>query len=110
MNNRRVLALVAAVLLATFCLAPCLEAADADGVMMHEGKVMMMEKGKPAGPMQSAMTMSDGTTVTTDGTIKMKDGTQTHMKDGQMMMMDGHLMEGGHSGMMGGGSTGGMNP
>lgn len=39
----------------------------------------------------------------------MKDGTETHMKDGQMIMMDGHMMEGGHSGMMGSGSTGGMN-
>jgi hypothetical protein len=31
------------------------------------------------------------------------------MKDGQMMMMDGHMMEGGQSGAMSGGSSGGMN-
>ena len=55
------------------------------------------------------MTMSNGATVTSDGTVKMKDGTETHMTDGQMMMMDGHMMEGGHSGAMDSGSTGGMN-
>jgi hypothetical protein len=75
--------------------APALIAADMDGVMMSGGRMMTMQEGKPMGPMDHQMTMSNGTTVMPDGTVKMKDGTQTQMKDGQMMMMDGHIMEGG---------------
>jgi len=109
MNYRRVVAFVAAVLLSTLCLIPVVNATDADGVMMQDGKIMLMKGGKAVAPMENSMTMSDGTTVTTDGSVKMKDGSETRMKDGQMMMMDGHMMEGGQSGAMSGGSTGGMN-
>ncbi len=108
MNKHRVIVLVAAVLLTAFCLTPNLKAADSDGVMMHDGKMVMMKGGKATGPMENAMTMSNGATVMSDGTVKTKDGGETHMKEGQMMMMDGHMMEGGNSGMMGG-STTGMN-
>jgi hypothetical protein len=69
--------------------------ADMDGVMMSEGKMVMMQKGRPMVPMDHEITMSNGTTVMPDGTVKMKDGTQMHLKNGQMMMMDGHIMEGG---------------
>ena len=69
-------------------------AADADGVTMQNGKMMMMKDGKAMGPMQSEMTMSDGTKMMTDGTMMMKYGTKMNMKEGQMMMMDGKLMEG----------------
>jgi hypothetical protein len=111
MNNRRIVTLAGTLLLSTFCLATSPRAQDANGVMMHDGKMMMMKKdGAASGPMENAMTMSNGTTVMTDGTVKMKDGSETHMKDGEMMMMDGHMMEGEHSGMMQGGSTGGTNP
>jgi hypothetical protein len=75
--------------------APAPMAARMDGVMMSGGKMMTMREGKPMGPMEHQMTMSNGTTVMPDGTMKMKDGTQTHMKDGQMIMMDGHIMAGG---------------
>ncbi len=109
MNTHRVVTFVAAVLVSTFCLVPGLKAADADGVMMHDGKMMMMTDGKATSPMEHSMTMSNGATVMSDGTVKMKDGSEMHMKEGQMMMMDGHMMEGGHSGMMNSGSTGGMN-
>jgi hypothetical protein len=80
-----------------------------DGVMMQDGKMMMMKDGKAASPMESPMTMSDGTSVMGDGTVKMKDGTEMHMKNGQMIMMDGHMMEGGKSEMMGAGSSGSVN-
>ncbi len=109
MKNHRAITLTAAVLLSTFCLVPNLRAAEEDGVMMHDGKMMMMKDGKATGTMENSMTMSNGATVMSDGTVKMKDGSEAHMKDGQMMMMDGHMMEGGHSGAMSGGSTGGMN-
>jgi hypothetical protein len=107
MNKRRVIFLVLTALLIDFCLTPNVRAADSDGVMMHEGKMVMMKAGKATGPMESAMTMSNGTTVMTDGTVKTQDGRETQMKEGQMMMMDGHMMDGGNSGMMGGGSTAG---
>lgn len=108
MNLHRIIALVA-VLLTALSLSANLNAADSDGVMMHDGKMMVMKEGKPSGPMENAMTMSNGTRVMSDGTVKMKDGSEKHMKDGQMMMMDGHMMKGGPSGAMSGGSTGGMN-
>jgi hypothetical protein len=109
MKTHRLATLTAAVLLSASLLAPTVKAADADGVMMHDGKMMMMKDGQATTPMENSMTMSNGATVTSDGTVKMKDGTETHMTDGQMMMMDGHMMEGGHSGAMESGSTGGMN-
>jgi Domain of unknown function (DUF6799) len=69
--------------------------AEMDGIMMNHGKMMMMKDGKPAGPMPSDTTMSNGTKVMMDGTIMQQDGTKASMKDGQMMMMDGKIMEGG---------------
>jgi hypothetical protein len=71
-----------------------LMAADADGIMMQNGRMMMMKDGKAMGPMQSDMTMSDGTKMMTDGTMMMKDGTKMNMKEGQMMMKDGTMMKG----------------
>jgi hypothetical protein len=70
-------------------------AAEMSGVMMKDGKMMMMTDGKATGPMDHDMSMSDGTKVMKDGMVKMKDGKEMHMKDGQMMMMDGKMMEGG---------------
>ena len=108
MNKYRVIPLAAAVLLTALFLNTNLKAADSDGVMMHDGKMVMMKGGKATSLMENAMTMSDGTTVMSDGTVKMKDGSETHMKEGQIMMMDGHMMEGGNGGMMGGGNSGSM--
>ena len=109
MNKHRLIVLLVTALVIAFCVAPNLHAADSDGVMMHDRKMVMMKGGKATGPMEKDMTMSNGTTVMSDGTVKMKDGGETHLKEGQMMMMDGHLMDGGNSSMMGGGSTSGMN-
>ena len=60
-------ALNAAIVLALFCAGPIAMSADMDGVMMQNGKMMMMKAGKAAGPMTSEMTMSNGTTVMADG-------------------------------------------
>lgn len=90
--------LTVSIAIAGLCLslaAPAANTADMDGVMMSGGKMVMMHQGKPAGPMEHQITMSNGTTVDPDGTVKMKDGTQTQMKNGEMIMMDGHIMEGG---------------
>jgi hypothetical protein len=89
------LPLAALLLLVAALVAAPSAAADMDGVMMSGGKMMMMKMGKPAGPMEHEMTMSDGTRVTLDGTVRAKDGTEKHLRDGQMIMMDGHIMDGG---------------
>ena len=75
-------------------------AADMDGVMMHDGKMMMMKAGRPAVAMDHEVTMSDGTIVSVDGTVKRKDGTEFHLQNGEMIMMDGHLMKGGKPAQM----------
>jgi Domain of unknown function (DUF6799) len=69
--------------------------ADIDGVMMSNGKMMMMKAGRPAVAMDHAITLSDGAIVEIDGTVKSKDGTELHLQNGDMIMMDGHLMRAG---------------
>ncbi len=75
-------------------------AADMDGVMMHDGKMMMMKAGRPATAMDHDVTMSDSTIVSVDGTVKTKDGKEFHLQNGEMIMMDGHLMKGGKPAQM----------
>ena len=94
MMKHRVLTF-AAIALTVFCLASRVRAGEMDGVMMKDGKMMMMKDGKPSGEMTHEMTMSNGTKAMTDGTMMTKDGSKMMMKDGQMMMMDGKMMEGG---------------
>ena len=67
----------------------------ADGVIMKDGKMMMMKDGKPTAPMTADMPMPDGTTVTTSGVIKMKSGQEEQLKNGEMMLMNGHILKGG---------------
>ena len=88
-NKDRVIFLLVTAMVIAFCVTPNVKAVDSDGVMMHDGKMVMMKAGKATGPMESAMAMSNGATVMTDGTVKTKDGRETRMKEGQMMMMDG---------------------
>ena len=95
MIKYRVVTLAALAILFASPLTSRLMAAEMAGVMMKDGKMMMMMDGKAAGPMEHEMTMSDGTKVMMNGMVKMKDGKEMHMKDGQMMMMDGKMMEGG---------------
>ena len=94
MIKHRVLTFVA-IALAILSLSSHVLAGDMDGVMMMNGKMMMMKDGKPAGQMTKEMTMSNGTKVMADGSMMMKDGGKMMMKDGQMMMMDGKMMDGG---------------
>jgi hypothetical protein len=86
---------IAVALLSVGFLTPIVVAGDMDGVMMKDGKMMMMMGGKPTGPMDKEMTMSDGTKVKPDGSMTMKDGKMMKMKNGQMMMMDGKMMDSG---------------
>ena len=95
MTQYRVVALTAVVVLCASLFASRLMAADMNGVVMKDGKMMIMMDGKAAEPMEHDMTLSDGTKVMKDGMVKKKDGKEMHMKDGQMIMMDGKVMEGG---------------
>jgi uncharacterized protein DUF6799 len=95
MRNNLIVTTIAVALLSTGALAPRVFAADMDGVMMKDGKMMMMKGGKATGPMDKEMTMSDGTKVKPDGSMMMKDGKMMMMKDGQTMMMDGKMMDSG---------------
>jgi hypothetical protein len=86
--------LVAAIFMLLLFSSP-LNAAEMDGVMMRNGKMMIVKHGKPAMPMDADITVGDGTVVSADGNIKLKGGREFRMKNGQMMMRDGHLMNGG---------------
>ena len=86
---------MAAAALAMPCMSARSIAAGMDGVIMQNGKLMMMKAGKTMDPMTASMTMSNGAVVIPDGTVKLPGGRELHMKDGQMMMMDGKVMEGG---------------
>ena len=89
---------IAAILLALSIVA--LAAADIDGVMMHDGKMMMMKAGHPATAMDHEITLSDGAIVELDGTVRSKDGKIFHLQNGEMILMDGHLMKGGKAAPM----------
>ena len=95
MTKSWIVTTIAVALVSVGFLAPIVVAADMDGVMMKDGKMMMMMGGKATGPMDKEMTMSDGTKVKPDGSMMMKDGRMMKMKDGQMMMMDGKMMDSG---------------
>jgi hypothetical protein len=91
--------LIAAIFLISL-FATAHAAADMDGVMMHDGKMMMMKAGHPATAMDHAVTMSDGTIVEVDGTVKPKDGKTFLLQNGEIIMMDGHLLKGGKAAPM----------
>ncbi len=93
---RRSACLVAAIFV-LLLFTPALSAAEMNGVMMRDGKMMLMKHGKAAMPMDTDVTMTNGTVVSSDGTIKLKGGREFRMHNGQMMMMDGHLMKGGNA-------------
>ena len=79
--------LVVIAFLSASSLAFPVVAAETDGVMMKDGKMMVMKDGKATEPMTQDVTMTDGKKVTSDGTIT----TTSRMKDGQMMTMDGKM-------------------
>lgn len=83
----------AILMLLSFASAP--DAAEMDGVMMRNGKMMIVKHGKAAMPMNDDITMVNGTVVSSDGTVKSKGGREFRMRNGQMMTTDGHLMKGG---------------
>jgi uncharacterized protein DUF6799 len=95
MPRRALLVFMAAALLAMPCMSARSVAAGMDGVIMLDGKMMMMKAGKAMEPMTASTTMSNGAVVMLDGTVKLPGGEALHLRDGQMMMMDGTIMDGG---------------
>ena len=87
--------LLAAVFLMVLPGALMVRAGDIDGVIMKDGKMMLMKRGKATAPLRSDFRTHTGTTVRTNGSITASDGTITHLENGQMMMMDGKIMTGG---------------
>jgi hypothetical protein len=85
--------IVAILFLLPFASTP--DAAEMEGVMMRNGKMMIIKHGKPAMPMDEDITVGDGTVVSADGNVKLKGGREFRMRNGQVMMRDGHLIKGG---------------
>src|SRR6516225_8180865 len=91
MNARVNLMLVAFALAMTL---PSLVAAM-DGVVMKDGRMMMMKDGRATEQMTADITLQDGTKVTTSGVVKMRDGEEKQLNNGAIMLMNGHIMKGG---------------
>ena len=84
-------------MLVAFALAMILpsQVGAMDGVVMQDGRMMMMKDGRATEQMTADITMSDGTKVTTSGVVKMRDGEEKQLNNGAMMLMNGHIMKGG---------------
>jgi|SRR5215469_2202987 len=76
-------------------------AADENGVIMHHGKVVLLNQGQADGTLNHEVTLEDGTKVMPDGTVIMKDGRQMKMQNGTVIMTNGHIMHGSHAMPMG---------
>ena len=61
---------------------------DHSGVMMKNGKVMVMKDGQVS-TLNDNITLSNGTVVMANGTAKMSDGTMVTMQEGDYFKMDG---------------------
>src|ERR1700758_3768567 len=95
MLRRGLFVVIAAVLLAALCTPGHSMAAEMDGLIMQNGKMMTMKAGKATDPMTARMTMANGAVVMPDGKVKLSGGQELHLKNGQMIMMDGTIMDGG---------------
>jgi hypothetical protein len=111
-KNYRIVTLIGAVVLLSFCFVPSLGTQDTTGAMQNNNGKMMKDTNSMG---HETMSMSHGSTDSGGQMGQMKTGATTHMKDGHMtgghMMNAGHdgsMMESGHSGTMTDGSTGEM--
>ena len=86
------LAVVGLFLSVSFLASPVV-AAEKDGIMMKNGKLIMIQDGREVPGMDREMTLSDGTKIMMNGKIKTKDGTEMQLQEGQTVMLDGKMME-----------------
>ena len=104
MNNRRIVTLAGTLLLSTFCLVTSPRAQDANGTMIQHDNPMAKDS-KTTDRMHNSM--SQPAAAAGSETTKMNDGGKMHAREGHMM--NGDTSEGGHNGMMEGGSAGEMS-
>ena len=88
------LAVVGLFLSVSFLASP-VAAAEKDGIMMKDGKMVTMHDGKEVSRMDRETTLSNGTKILMNGKMVTKDGKEMQMKEGQTMMLDGKMMESG---------------
>jgi hypothetical protein len=62
-----------------------------DGVMMQNGKLMMVKNGQMSVCQEDEMTLSNGTKIKSDGTYLDKDGRKMKLTEGQHMDMSGNI-------------------
>jgi hypothetical protein len=78
-------------------LAVISSAGESEGLVMQNGKMMVLHEGKPAEVLDHPMTLSSGDTVNPDGKVVTKSGKQMQMHDGTIIMDSGHVMHGSHA-------------
>jgi hypothetical protein len=93
MKYRTVTLAIVALFLSISFLASSVVAAEMDGIMMKDGKLMMMQSGKEVSRMDRETPLRNGAKVLMNGKIVMKDGKIVQLQEGQMVMLDGKLME-----------------
>jgi len=93
MKYRTVTLAIVALFLSVSFLASSVVAAEMDGIMMKDGKLMMMHSGKEVSRMDRETTLRNGAKVLMNGKIAMKDGKIVQLQEGQMVMLDGKLIE-----------------
>ena len=71
-------------------IAPIHGQTNSDGVMMTDGKMMVMKNGQTT-RMSREMTMANGVKIMSNGTIIQKDGSRRRLKEGQHMDMVGMI-------------------
>ena len=94
MKYRTVTLAVVGLFLSVSFLASSVVAAEKNGIIMKDGR-MMMHDGKEISGMDRETTLSNGTKVMMKGKLITKDGKAMQMQEGQMVMMDGKMMLGG---------------
>ena len=101
MMNYKTVTILTGLFLFVLFLASSVVAAEKDGLMMKEGKLMRMHDGKEVSRMDRETTLSNGTKIMMSGTMKMKDGNVMQLQEGQTVMLDGTMKEDGKDMKMG---------
>jgi hypothetical protein len=62
-----------------------------DGILMKDGKLMVIKNGEKTPMTQNEMVLTDGTIIQSDGTVVRKNGTRTSLKNGEHISMSGNV-------------------
>ena len=93
MKFRTVTLAVVALFLSVSFLVSSVVAAEKNGIMMQDGKLMMMHDGKEVSRMDRETTLSNGTRILMNGKMNMKDGKEMKLQEDQTVMLDGKMKE-----------------